>query len=318
MAKVLPEQVIPAERGALPTAPCPRRGLIAWAFYDWANSPFTTLIITFVFPAYFAQAITANETRGQALWGYAIAVSGLIIAVLSPILGAIADAGGRRKPWLLVFTLLCISASALLWYARPQPTSIALSLLLTVLANIGFEFGVAFNNAMLPDLAPESHIGRWSGWAWGLGYAGGLAALAIELFVFFEQPLSWLNRAGAEQVRIVGPLVALWFALFTWPLFVWTPDRPGTGLSIFSATQRGLVMLRKTLRNLSEERNLLRFLVAHMLYTDALVGIFTFGGIYAAGTFGMTLAEVTLFGIILNVTAGFGAFSFAWIDDWIG
>ncbi|MDE2463288.1 MAG: MFS transporter, partial [Alphaproteobacteria bacterium] len=148
--------------------------------------------------------------------------------------------------------------------------------------------------------------------------AGGLAALAIELFVFFEQPLSWLNRAGAEQVRIVGPLVALWFALFTWPLFVWTPDRPATGLSIFAATQRGLVMLRKTLRNLSEERNLLRFLVAHMLYTDALVGIFTFGGIYAAGTFGMTLAEVTLFGIILNVTAGFGAFSFAWIDDWIG
>ena len=301
-------------------APGSRRGLVAWALYDWANSPFTTLIITFVFPAYFAQAIAANETRGQELWGYAIGASGLFIAALSPVLGAIADAGGRRKPWLFAFTLLCIAASALLWLAEPGRASVVPSLILVGLANIGFEFGVAFNNAMLPDLVPEGRIGRWSGWAWALGYAGGLAALAVSLVVFIEHAWPWLplDRTQAEHVRIAGPLVALWFAVFTWPLFLWTPDRAASGLSVQTSVRQGLKALRATLQGLSAQRNLVRFLAAHMLYADALVGIFTFGGIYAAGTFGMTLAQVTLFGIVLNVAAGLGAFGFAWVDDWIG
>ena len=303
---------------ANPIAPSSGRGLVAWALYDWANSPFTTLIITFVFPAYFAQAIVKSETHGQTLWAYAIAVSGLVIDVLSPVLGAIADASGRRKPWLLAFTSLCIAASALLWFARPAPSFILPSLVLVGLANIGFEFGVTFNNAMLPDLVPEARIGRWSGWAWGLGYAGGLAALVIGLFVFIDHPWPWLNRAQAEHVRIIGPLVALWFAAFTWPLFLWTPDKPAAGLPASAALRQGLAALRSTLLSLPARGNLVRFLVAHMLYTDALVGIFIFGGIYAAGTFGMTLAEVTSFGILLNVTAGLGAFAFAWVDDWIG
>lgn len=320
MTKALPARLATHPRGTGVAAPVSRRGLAAWALYDWANSPFTTLIITFVFPAYFARAIAGDETQGQALWGYAIAASGFFIAGFSPILGAIADAGGRRKPWLFAFTVLCITPSALLWFAEPDRASILPSLVLVGLANIGFEFGVAFNNAMLPDLVPEERIGRWSGWAWALGYAGGLAALIVGLVVFIERAWPWLplDRAQAEHVRIVGPLVALWFAVFTWPLFLWTPDRPTSGLSLRASVRRGLGALRATLRGLSAQRNLVRFLAAHMLYADALVGIFTFGGIYAAGTFGMTLAQVTLFGIVLNVTAGLGAFGFAWVDDWIG
>jgi len=320
MARALPAHLGDRARDAFVVAPGDRRGIVAWALYDWANSPFTTLIITFVFPAYFAQAIAANETRGQELWGYAIASSGLFIAILSPILGAIADAGGRRKPWLFVFSTQCIVASALLWFAEPARTSIASSLTLVGLANIGFEFGVSFNNAMLPDLVPEDRIGRLSGWAWGLGYAGGLAALVVGLFVFIERAWPWLplDRSHAEHVRIVGPFVALWFAAFTWPLFVWTPDRPTLGLSVAAAVRKGLAALAGTIRGLSAQRNLVRFLLAHMLYADALVGVFTFGGIYAAGTFGMTLGDVTLFGIVLNVTAGLGAFGFGWIDDWVG
>lgn len=320
MAKALPARLATYPRGTDVAAPVSRRGLAAWALYDWANSPFTTLIITFVFPAYFARAIAGDETQGQAFWGYAIAASGFLIAGLSPILGAIADAGGRRKPWLFAFTVLCITASALLWFAEPERASIVPSLVLVGLANIGFEFGVAFNNAMLPDLVPEERIGRWSGWAWALGYAGGLAALIVGLVVFIERAWPWLplDRAQAEHVRIAGPLVALWFAVFTWPLFLWTPDRPASGFSLRASVRRGLRALRATLRSLSAQGNLVRFLAAHMLYADALVGIFTFGGIYAAGTFGMTLAQVTLFGIVLNVTAGLGAFGFAWLDDWIG
>jgi len=306
--------------GLLAAVPHRRRGLVAWAFYDWGNSPFTTLIITFVFPVYFAQAVVGDETLGQTLWGYVIGASGLFIAIAGPILGAIADAGGRRKPWLLAFSSLCITACALLWFAEPDRTFVALSLVLVAVANIGFEFGVSFNNAMLPDLVPEERIGRWSGWAWALGYGGGLVALVVALALFIERAWPWLplDRTNAEHVRVVGPFVGLWFAAFTWPLFLWTPDRPTSGLPVSVAVHRGLATLRATLGGLAHRGNLVRFLIAHMLYADALVGIFTFGGIYAAGTFGMTLAEVMSFGILLNVTAGLGAFGFSWIDDWLG
>jgi len=295
------------------------QGVLAWALYDWANSPFTTLIITFVFPAYFAGAVIGNETIGQAWWGYGIAISGLFISILSPIFGAIADAGGKRKPWLFAFSLLCIIASGLLWLIKPDRAHALLALVLVAVANIGFEFGTVFNNAMLPDLVAEERMGRWSGWAWALGYLGGLAALLLALIGPLQHP-TWLglDRSQAEQVRILGPFVGLWFAVFTWPIFVWTPDRKRTGLSAEAATKRGLIAVARTLRGLANRRNVVLFLVAHMLYSDALVGIFAFGGIYAAGVFGMGLRDVTLFGIVLNITAGLGAFCFAWVDDRIG
>ena len=297
-----------------------RRGLLAWALYDWANSPFTTLIITFVFPAYFGRAIVGNEVEGQVLWGYAIGFSGFLIAIGAPLLGAIADAGGRRKPWLFAFTLVCASFSAALWFAMPNPAYIGMALICVIVANIGFEFCVVFNNAMLPDLVPRARVGRWSGWAWALGYAGGLAALIITLVGFVQAETPWLDLATeqAENVRIIGPLVAIWFAAFAWPLFVFTPDRATQGLSVGAAVRQGMTMLRATIVGLRDHANVVRFLLAHMLYADALIAIFAFGGIYAAGTFGMTIAEVIRFGILLNVAAGVGAFGFAWIDDWIG
>ena len=296
------------------------QGLVAWALYDWANSPFTTLVITFVFPAYFGMAVVGEEVEGQALWGYAIGASGLIIAALSPLLGAIADAGGRRKPWLLAFSSLCILAAALLWYIQPARSFVGWALVLVGIANIGFEFGVVFNNAMLPDLVPQERIGRWSGWAWGLGYAGGLAALVLTLLGFVQAEMPWLplDRDRAEHIRIVGPLVSLWFITFTWPVFVWTPDRPRSGKAADAAVRQALASLRATVIDLPTKGNIARFLLAHMLYADALVAVFAFGGFYAAGIFGMTIAEVIGFGIVLNIAAGIGAFGFAWVDDWIG
>lgn len=292
----------------------------AWALFDWANSPFTTLIITFVFPAYFATAIVGDEVRGQAIWGYAIGTSGLVVAVLSPLLGAIADVGGRRKPWIMGFTVLCIVATALLWFASPSVASVPLAVACVAIANLGFEFGTTFNNAMLPDIVSKNRLGRLSGWAWGLGYAGGLAALALALVVFVQPaiPPFGLDREQAEQVRIVGPLVAIWFGLFVWPLFVFTADRPGRSLAVGTAIREGLRTLRNTLKELRAGRQLPLFLLAHMLYADGLTTLFAFGGIYVSGTFGMSLAEVIVFGVVLNVAAGLGAFLFGWVDDWIG
>ncbi len=298
----------------------PLKGLIGWALYDWANSPFSTLIVTFVFAAYFAEGIVGDAVHGQALWGYTIGISGVFIAVLAPVLGAIADAGGRRKPWLFVFTTLCIGASALLWYAEPAPDFILLAMVWVIIASLGFEFGIVFNNAMLPDLVAPARLGRWSGWAWGLGYFGGLGALLLALFAFVqtESPLFGLDKGAAEHLRVVGPLVAVWFALFAWPLFAYTPDRPPSGKGIGATVSQGLSALLGTFRNLRAHGNVARFLVARMIYADGLTTIFAIGGIYAKGVFAMSYEQVLYFGITLNVTAGLGAFGFAWVDDWLG
>jgi UMF1 family MFS transporter len=296
------------------------RGRWSWALYDWANSPFTTLVITFVFSTYFQQAVVKDAVVGQALWGYAVAASGLVIAILAPVLGAIADARGRRKPWIFAFTWLCVTGSALLWFAEPSPAWIGFSLGCVVFASIGFEFGIVFNNAMLPDIVPEERLGRLSGWAWGLGYAGGLAALLLALAVFIwpETPPFGLDKDAAEHVRITGPLVALWLAVFSVPLFLFTPDRPARAAKIASAVRIGLGDLKRTLSALPANRPVAVFLVAHMIYADGLVTLFAFGGVYAAGAFGLSLPEVILFGIVLNVAAGAGAALFAWLDDWLG
>jgi MFS transporter, UMF1 family len=298
----------------------PARGRFSWALYDWANSPFTTLIITFIFPAYFQAGIVKDAVAGQALWGYAVAASGLLIAVTAPILGAIADQAGRRKQWILVFTGVCAVGSALLWFAAPSPTFILYSLGCVILANVGFEFGVVFNNAMLPDIVPEERLGRLSGWAWGLGYAGGLAALVVALVVFIwpDPPLFGLDKEAAEHVRVVGPLVALWLVLFSVPLFLFTPDRPARRVAVGAALAAGLSDLGRTLASLPKNRPLALFLLAHMIYADGLITLFAFGGVYAAGEFGLSLSEVIVFGIALNVAAGAGAAAFAWLDDWFG
>ena len=298
----------------------PRRGLFGWCLYDWANSAFPTVITTFVFSAYFTKAIAADEISGTAQWGIAISLSGLFVALLSPFLGAIADHGGRRKPWVFVLTLLCVVASALLWLARPETNFIILALSLAALANFAFEMAMVFYNAMLPDLVPRQRIGRLSGWGWGLGYAGGLVCLGLilVLLVQAETPIFGLDKESFEHIRATGPMVAIWMAVFAAPFFLWTPDRSDQGISFAAALKRGIATLIDTFRRVREYSQIVRFLIARMMYTEGLNTLFTFGGIYAAGTFGMEFDELILFGIALNVTAGLGAAAFAWVDDRIG
>jgi UMF1 family MFS transporter len=208
----------------------------------------------------------------------------------------------------------------LLWSARPDPSFVVYTLVIVALANLAFELAGVFYNAMLPEIVGRDYLGRLSGWAWGLGYFGGIACLVLTLFAFVQtdRPLFGLDKSSAEHVRITGPLVGFWFALFSLPLFLFTPDKRSTGLSAREAVRRGLAQLRRTFANLRRYREIVRFLIARMIYTDGLNTLFAFGGIYAAGTFGMDFAEVIRFGILLNVTAGLGALGFAWVDDWLG
>ncbi|MEX0696937.1 MAG: MFS transporter [Dongiaceae bacterium] len=299
----------------------PGRGAIfAWCLYDWANSAFPTVVTTFLFSAYFTQGVAADPETGTALWGQTIALTGLVIAVVSPALGAIADQGGRRKPWLAALTLLSVAATAALWYVRPAVADVPFALIVVALATFGFELATVFYNAMLPDLARPDRIGRVSGWGWGLGYAGGLACLGLSfvLLVGPDRPPFGLDKAAAEHVRATALLVAVWYAVFAVPLFLFTPDRPRGGIPALAAVRDGLKALVATLRQLRRHANVARFLLAKMIYIDGLNTLFAFGGIYAAGTFGMSFDELLLFGVVINVSSGLGAALFAPIDDRIG
>ncbi len=296
------------------------RGLAAWCLYDWANSAFPTVLTTFVFAAYFTKGVAADEVSGTSQWGVAMSLSALAVALLGPILGAIADNTGRRKPWLALFTLIAAAGAIMLWTVEPNTAFIIHALFWIALANFAFEMGMVFYNAMLPDLAPPEKLGRWSGWGWGLGYIGGLICLGITLVAFVQAdvPLFGLDKSAAEELRITGPFVAAWMVAFALPLFLLTPDKNATGKTISAAIHDGLSSLARTFSQLQNYKGVGRFLLARMIYTDGLNTLFAFGGIYAAGTFNLTFEELIIFGIAMNATAGLGAVTFSWLDDRIG
>ena len=297
-----------------------RRAIAAWCLYDFGNSAFPTVIITFLFSAYVARAVAPDINSGTAAWGHALTLSGFAVAIMSPIVGAIADAGGRRKPWVAVLSAIAVLATALLWFVEPEPSSLTYALIAVAIGSFGFELALVFYNAMLLDVAPPRLIGRVSGWGWAAGYAGGLVCLAVALlgFVRADPPPFGLDVDAAEHVRAVGPLVAIWFAVFALPLFLVVPDRASTGRNLFVAGVEGVRNLWATLKQVRHHRNAARFLLAQMLYLDGLHTLFVFGGIYAAGSFGMGFDEILIFGVALNVASGIGAVAFSWVDDWLG
>lgn len=296
------------------------RSVASWCVYDWANSAFNTIVGTFVFSVYFARGIYGDEIQGSSVWALTIGLAGLVVAVLSPVLGAIADQNGRRKPWLFGFVVVTVTATALLWFAEPTPDDVAYALVAVAVATVAFELANVLYNAMLLDVAPSGMVGRVSGWSWGLGYFGGLAALVVALvgFVQPEQPWFGLSRDGAENIRATALLAAIWFSVFALPLFLFTEERRRAARPIGAAVQSGIATLLRTLGEARRHTNLVRFLVASALYRDALATLFAVGGLYAAATFGMSFEQVLVFAIGLNITAGVGAALFAFADDWFG
>lgn len=293
------------------------KGLFSWALYDWANSSYFVIIQTFVFAAYFSETIAENVEIGTAQWGNMIGFAGIVIALTAPVFGAIADQAGKRKPWIAFFTIVCVIGSGLLWFAEPDPSSLWLALSLGFISTIAAEMVYIFYNAMLPDLVHPSKIGRWSGWGWGMGYAGGLACLLVALYAFIETDGFWLglDPEQSEPVRATFILTAVWYTLFSIPLFLRTPDVPSKNKAIPIAVKDGFKQLKSTLKEVKKYKYIVRFLLARMFYNDAIVTIYAMGGIYAAGTFGMEQSEILIFGVGLNITAGIGAALFAWLDD---
>lgn len=297
--------------------------------FAWAAEPFFTLITTFVFAPYFATHVAADPASGQSLWGFATAAAGLTIALLSPVLGAIADAGGRRKPWIAAFGALLVTGASLMWFGSPGTAGIIPPLLLAYsVAIIGAEFAIVFNNSMMPTLVPPEKIGRLSGTGWATGYVGGILSLVLVLGFLAANPetgrtllgftpLFGLDPVSHQGDRIVGPLTGVWFIVFALPMFWLTPDYPAKR-PLRAALREGLAELKQTLREMPKRKSLSAFLLANMIYTDGLVSLFAFGGIYAAGTFGWSTIQIGTFGIILAVAGTFGAWLGGKLDDSFG
>lgn len=297
-----------------------RRAILSWCLFDWANSPYPTIVITFVFSAYFAKGVVGDEIEGTVLWSRAIATAGFLVAILGPLLGAVADRTGRLKSWIAIFSLGCVFATGSLWFVTPDRSSIALALVAVVIATVCFEVVTIFYNATLPEMGPANRIGRIGGWGWGAGYIGAIACLGLCLVTLIqtETPPFGLDPEQAETVRATVIVVGFWWLLFGWPFLAFVRDRPSTGVGLWAAARTGIPKLWATVKDLKRRRHAGMFLLARMIYVDGLVTLFQFGGLYAAGTFGMSFAAIIKFGIAMNVAAGAGAFGFAWVEDRVG
>lgn len=297
----------------MPAPPVTRREIVSWAMYDFANSAFTTLIVTFIFSAYYAQAIAPDPIEGAVWWTRAVQASAIIIAFLMPVIGAMADFGGLKKRFLFVATISCVGLTAALFWMGPGDAWTAA--LIFIGANVAYEATQALYNSFLPELAPPDRMGRVSGFGWGLGYCGGLICLALALGMV----TSWLPEDGGLNGRATNLLAAGWFLVFSIPTFLWVRERqPRRRASLGTYVSRGFGRIRDTARHLRDYRQAVRLLVARLVYNDGLVTVFAMAAIYAGAEFGMETSEVLVLGIVVNVAAGLSAIAFGFVNDRIG
>ncbi|MCZ4353383.1 MFS transporter [Roseovarius aestuarii] len=295
-----------------------RKRIWGWFFFDWASQPYNTLLITFIFAPYVKELI-GDGARAQTVWAFGIAAAGVIIALLAPILGAMADHSGNRMKWIQIFSGMYVIGAFGVWWAEPGNFNLIGVLVFFVIGLIGMEFATIFTNSMLPDLGTKAEIGRISGNGWAFGYVGGLTALVLMLLCFAESaetgktlinidPLFGFDAAKREGTRFVGPLTGFWYLLFMIPFFMWVQD-PKDGPSPRGAVRAALASVGRTIRHLPKTPSLFSFLGASMFYRDALNGMYFFGGIYAAGVLEWSVVDTGIFGILAIVSGAV----FAWL-----
>jgi len=290
-----------------------RREIFSWSLYDFANSAFTTVIVTFVFSRFYAEVIADDPTQGAVWWTYAVNISAIIVALFMPILGAVADFSGRKKAFLLGVTAESILFTVLLFFVGPGDALVAG--ILFVAANVGFEAAQVFYNGFLPEISERTTMGRVSGWGWGLGYLGGVLCLAVALGMYEL----WLPEEGFLNVRSVTLLVAAWWAVFSIPMFVFVKERAERQVAEAGGyVVTGFRRVVRTFREIRTFREAGKLLLARLVYNDGLTTIFAMAAIYVAAVFGMDTGDVIVMGILINVAAGLGAFGFGYVDDRIG
>jgi UMF1 family MFS transporter len=297
-----------------PGTPVLPRERAAWCLYDFADSAFTTVVVTAFYVLYFKSVVVGDAALGDWYWGLANAVSALALAGLAPLLGALADHTGSKRLFLRGCGLLMVTFTAALAWVGPG--DVLLGSVLFILANIGFAGGVIFIDAFLPELAAPGRLGTLSGWRWGVGYVGGMLCLGVIL------PLARGGFADSNlaSARLVFPVVAAWYALFSLPAFLLLRERaerrpPAPGTTLWSV---GFTRVAGTFRHIRRYRELFKFLVAFWIYNDAIVTIIVFAAAYAGDTLGFTVAENLLLILCVNLPAALGSVAFGALLDRLG
>jgi MFS transporter, UMF1 family len=301
--------------------PASRLAQFSWALFDGARSPYNVLVNIFVFSAYFSTAVIPDPVRGQAMWSFVTSTAALLVAISAPVLGAIADAGGRRKPWLIATLLIGIPSMLTLWFATPGMTT---GLWIIVLALIGgtlfFEHSAIFLNAMLPNIARPERIGFLSGAGLALGNF-----IGIVVFLFFLLAWSWnpnplfgLDPTAHEPERAVGVVAAIAIGVLGLPLFFFTPDSPSTRRRIPEAIRHGIASLIATVRKISLYKNVATFLLSRIFFYEGFIVLMLFTGVFAAGILHWTATMLIVEGLINSVVATLAGLFAGWLDTRIG
>jgi MFS transporter, UMF1 family len=280
------------------------RNIFGWMMYDFANSSFTTIIVTVIYSVYFKNVVVAQGELGTALWGRAISISMLMVAVTAPIFGAVADFSRAKKKFLFYNCYLTVIFTALLFFVKAG--DIYKGMIFFIIANFAFNSGNVFYNALLPDVAPREEIGKISGWGWAIGYIGGLIALLLML------PLVHNN-----WIRFVFPTVAAFFGIFAIPTFILLKEvkKPSKRTNYFRTAFK---RINQSLKNIKNFKELIKFIISYLIYNDGIIIVISFAAIYGATRFEMSTKQLINYFIIANITSMIGAFIFGYIFDKIG
>jgi len=292
--------------------PATRGQVFSWALFDFAHTAFYVLILTVGYPLYFKEVVVANNGQADFLWGSAFSISMCIVALFSPVLGAVADYGAGKKRFLGIFTALCVLATANLFFVHTGMIFAGMTLL--ILSNIGFEAGLVFYDAFLLEITTARSYGRVSGYGFALGYVGSLASLAVVYPLY----AGGFGLDNLFNVRLSFPIAAAFFFVFGLPLFMFLPDKQRTASLKLDFILIGFKRLRATYQQFPRYRNVARFLVSYFIYIDGVNTIIIFSSIFAMETLKMGISEIVVYFAMVQTSAIFGAVLFGILSDHIG
>lgn len=287
--------------------------ILNFALYDFANSAFTTIIITFIFSTYFAKQIAPNPVLGQSYWGWAIGTTGILVAIIGPILGSYADKKNFTEFFIKLFTIICISLTTLLWFSKPSEKYLLFTLIIVALANFFYELSLIFYNSILKRISKTSDLGKSSGFSFALGYIGGILILIICIKIFIDNDVLpfGLSKENSENIRATSIVVAVWYLIFSIPFLFSLKKKINNKIELSSDNIKKI----KDLIWNNGLNNLGKFLIARMLYADGLNAIIVMGGIFAVGVFNLEIKDLLILSILMNVTAFIGAIVGGYAND---
>lgn len=293
-----------------------RKEIFGFMMFDFANSSYTTVVITAIFNAYFVRVVVSQMNKGEFLWSITLSISYALVIVLGPILGALADYSSLKKRFLFFSYIFCVVFTALLFFVKPG--NILSGIIFVILSNMGFSASENFVSSFLPDIASEKEMGKISGYAWSFGYVGGLLSLTLCLLTLSNVPSG--KEANYLGIRITNLITAAFFGLAAIPTFLWLHEKGERKKVSFDVSIISIPFKRiaNTFKHIREFKELIKFLISFLFFNSGIAVVISFAAVYAQKELGFTPSMTVLLIIVVNITASIGAFIFGFIEDRIG